>query len=112
MNVDTEVVVHSSQFMISKILAEKSFDIPLDGRVRKVIGMAVYIENGNGPNSGTYCLKFTVEGQLVPTVQPDKMHYSREQAKQAAEFAFSSGEVRALVEKKTREWIFLYLKEG
>jgi lipoate-protein ligase A len=97
--------------LTNQILAEENFDIPLDGRIRKVIGLAVYIQNGNGPNSGTYCLKFTIEGQLAPTVQPDKMHYSREQAKQAAEYAFSSGEVRALVEKKIREWIFLYLNQ-
>ncbi len=93
--------------LTNKILVEEAFEIPLDGRIRKVIGMAVYIQNGNGPNSGTYCLKFTIEGQLAPTVQPDKMLYSREQAKQAAEYAFSSGEVRALVEKKIRGWIFL-----
>jgi len=37
------------------------------------------------------------------------MLYSREQAKEAAEFAFTSGEVKALIEKKIKEWIFLGL---
>ena len=101
----TKIVVHTSQFTSSKILAEETFDIPLDDRIRKVIAIAVYTENI--PETGTYCLKFTIEGQLVPMMQPDKMLYSREQAKEAAEFAFTSGEVKALIEKKIKEWIFL-----
>ncbi len=91
--------------MTNRILVEEVFDTPLDGCIRKVIATAVYTENGS--DTGTYCLKFTIEGQLASMVQPDRMHYSRDQARQAAEFAFSSGEVKALVEKKLKEWVFL-----
>ena len=95
----------NSNSIINSALAERTFDVPLDCRVRKVIALALFTEDG--PDTGTYCLRFTIEGQTVPTMQPDKMHYSRAEAKKTAERAFTSGEVEALVEKKIKEWIFL-----
>jgi hypothetical protein len=86
-----KIVMHTSQFTSSKILTEETFDIPLDGCIRKIIATAVYTENT--ADTGAYCLKFTIESQLAAMMQPDKMLYSREQAQEAAELAFSSGEV-------------------
>ena len=61
--------------MARRILVERAFDIPLENRVRKVIGTAIY--NEVGPETETYCLKFTIKGQLASMMQPDRMYYSR-----------------------------------
>ena len=46
-------------------------------------------------------------GQLAEIIQPDETRYSREQAKRAAESAFSSGQVEALAKSQIQQWIHL-----
>ncbi len=90
--------------MARRILVERAFDIPLENRVRKVIGTAIY--NEVGPETETYCLKFTIKGQLASMMQPDRMYYSIEQANKVVGYAFCSGEIEALMEKKIKEMDF------
>jgi hypothetical protein len=45
--------------------------------------------------------------RLAEIIQPDETRYSREQAKRAAESAFSSGQVEALAKSQIQQWIHL-----
>src|ERR1700686_3886371 len=89
-------------------LAEKEFDISLDGQAHKVKATAVFLVHGVEPQEvGIYLLDFTLRGKSVKTSQPDKTYYSREQARRAAELAFGSGEVEAYVKGQIQSWILL-----
>src|SRR6476660_6714575 len=62
-------------------LAEKEFDISIDGQTHKVKATAVFLVHGVEPQEvGIYLLDFTLRGQSVETSQPDKTYYTREQA--------------------------------
>ena len=90
------------------ILAEKEFDISLDGQSHKVKATAVFLVHGIEPQEvGIYLLDFTLRGQSVETSQPDKTYYTREQARRAAELAFSSGEVESYAKRQIQSWINL-----
>ena len=90
------------------ILAEKEFDISLDGQSHKVKATAVFLVHGIEPQEvGIYLLDFTLRGRSVETTQPDKTYYSREEARRAAELAFSSGQVEALAKSQIQQWIHL-----
>ena len=90
------------------ILAEKEFDISLDGQSHKVKAMAVFLVHGIEPQEvGIYLLDFTLRGQSVETSQPDKTYYTREQARRAAELAFRSGEVESYAKGQIQSWINL-----
>jgi hypothetical protein len=82
-----------------------NFGIPLGGQSHKVKAVAVFVRLGY--EVGYYHLNFTLGGQHAETTQPDKTYYSREQAKRAAEFAFSSGQVEALARSQIQQWIHL-----
>jgi len=88
-------------------LAEKEFDISIDGQTHKVKAMAVFLVHGVEPQKvGIYLLDFILGGQSVETSQPDKTYYTREQAR-AAELAFSSGEVESYAKRQIQSWINL-----
>jgi hypothetical protein len=88
------------------VLAEKEFDITLDEQSHKVKASAVFLVHDIAPQEkGIYILNFTLGGQHAETAQPDKTYYSREQARQAVELAFSSGEVEAYAKRQIQSWI-------
>jgi hypothetical protein len=87
------------------ILVEREFEISLGGQSHKVKAVAVFVRLGY--EVGYYHLNFTLRGQLTEIIQPDETRYSREQAKRAAEFAFSSGQVEALAKSQIQQWIHL-----
>ena len=97
------------------ILLERKFDIALDGQSHKVKAVAVFLSHsfnvtGRGMKvEGMYHLQFTFRGQLAEMCQPDKTLYSREQSKQAAEFAFNSGRVEGYAKSHIQSWIHLGL---
>jgi len=71
-------------------LAEREFEISLDGQSHKVKAMAVFTVHNVAPEeTGLYHLDFTVGGQTVEIVQLDKTFYSRARARLQAEFALS-----------------------
>ena len=89
-------------------LAEKEFDISVDGQTYKVKATAVFLVHGVEPQEvGIYLLDFTLRGQSVETSQPDKTYYTREQARRDAELAFSSGEVESYAKRQIQSWINL-----
>jgi hypothetical protein len=54
------------------ILAEKDFDISLDGQTYKVKATAVFLVHGVEPQEvGIFLLDFTLRGKSVETTQPD-----------------------------------------
>jgi hypothetical protein len=88
------------------ILAEKEFDISIDGQTHKVKATAVFLVHDVAPQErGIYILDFTLGGKPAETTQLDKTYYSREQAKRAAELAFSSGEVESYAKRQIQIWI-------
>jgi hypothetical protein len=88
------------------ILAEKEFDISLDGQTHKVKATAVFLVHAVEPQEvGIYLLDFSLRGQSVETTQPDKTYYSREQARRAAELALSSGQVESYAKHQLKSWI-------
>ena len=90
------------------ILAEKEFDISLDGQTHKVKATAVFLVHGVEPQEvGIYLLDFIFGGQSVEISQPDKTYYTREQARRAAELAFRSGEVESYAKRQIQSWINL-----
>jgi hypothetical protein len=90
------------------ILAEKEFDISLDGQSHKVKATAIFLVHGIEPQEvGIYLLDFTLRGRSVETTQPDKTYYSREEARRAAELAFSSGQVESYAKRQIQSWINL-----
>ena len=67
------------------ILAEKEFDISLDGQTHKVKASAMFLVHDVAPQErGIYILNFTLGGQHAETTQPDKTYYSREQDRQSS----------------------------
>jgi hypothetical protein len=89
-------------------LAEREFEISLDGQSHKVKAMAVFTVHNVAPEeTGLYHLDFTVGGQTVEIVQLDKTFYSRERARLQAEFAFISGDVEAYARRRNKSWIIL-----
>ena len=90
------------------ILAEKEFDISLDGQSHKVKATAIFLVHGIEPQEvGIYLLDFTLRGQSVETTQTDKTYYSREEARRVAELAFSSGQVESYAKRQIQSWINL-----
>jgi hypothetical protein len=90
------------------VLAEKEFDIPVDDQNYKIKAMATFLIHDVAPQErGIYILNFTLGGQHAETTQLDEAYYSREGARRAAEFAFSSGEVEAFVKRQIQSWINL-----
>jgi hypothetical protein len=90
------------------ILAEKEFDISLDGQTHKVKGSAMFLVHDVAPQErGIYILNFTLGGQHAETTQPDKTYYSRERARQAVELAFSSGQVESYAKRQIQSWLNL-----
>ena len=93
---------------VDNILAENEFDISLNGQTHKVKATAVFLVHDVAPQEkGIYILNFTLGGQHAETIQLDETYYSREGARRAAEFAFSSGEVEAYVKSQIQSWINL-----
>ena len=89
-------------------LAGKEFDISIDGQTHKVKATAVFLVHGVEPQEvGIYLLDFIFGGQSVETSQPDKTYYTREQARRAAELAFSSREVESYAKRQIQSWINL-----
>ena len=90
------------------ILAEKEFDISLDGQTHKVKASAMFLVHDVAPQErGIYILNFTLGGQHAETTQPDKTYYSKEQARQAVELAFSSGQVESFAKSQIQSWLNL-----
>jgi hypothetical protein len=90
------------------VLAEKEFDIPVDDKTQKVKATATFLIHDVAPQErGIYILNFALGGQHAETTQLDETYYSREGARRAAEFAFSSGEVEAFVKRQIQTWINL-----
>jgi hypothetical protein len=93
---------------VDNFLAEKEFDISLDGQTHKVKATAVFLVHDVAPQErGIYILNFTLGGQHAETTQPDKTYYSREEARQAVELAFSSGQVESYVKSQIKIWTAL-----
>src|ERR1700675_3836363 len=89
-------------------LAEKEFDISIDGQTHKVKATAVFLVHAvESQEGGVYLLHFTLSGKSAETSQPDKTYYTREQARRAAELAFSSGEVESYAKRQIQSWINL-----
>ena len=90
------------------VLAEKEFDIPVDGETQKVKSTATFLIHDVAPQErGIYILNFALGGQHAETIKLDETYYSREGARRAAELAFSSGEVEAFVKRRIQTWIKL-----
>ena len=90
------------------VLAEKEFDIPVDDETHKVKATATFLIHDVAPQErGIYILNFTLGGQHAETTQPDKTYYSREQARQAVELAFSSGQVESYAKSQIQSWLNL-----
>jgi hypothetical protein len=93
---------------IDNVLAEKEFDVSLDGQTHKVKATAVFIVHGFTTREvGEFFLNFTLRGHTTETFRPDKTRYSREEARRVAGLAFSSGYVEALTRRKIQVWINL-----
>jgi hypothetical protein len=90
------------------VLAEKEIDIPVDDETQKVKATATFLIHDVAPQDrGIYILNFALGGQHVETIKLDETYYSREGARRAAEFAFSSGEVEAFVKRQIQTWVKL-----
>ena len=108
MEIDTNLSERQIRMADDDFLAEKEFDISLDGQTHKVKATAVFLVHGVEPQEvGIYLLDFTLRGHSVETTQPDKTYYSREQAGRAAELAFSSGQVESYAKRQIQSWINL-----
>jgi hypothetical protein len=104
-DIDANLSERQIRMADDNFLAEKEFDISIDGKVKAT---AVFLVHGVEPQEvGIYLLDFTLRGQSVETSQPDKTYYTREQAKRAAELAFSSGEVESYAKRQIQSWINL-----
>src|ERR1700736_6018705 len=89
-------------------LADKEFDISIDGQTHKVKATAVFLVHGVEPQEGgIYLLDFTLRWRSVETTQPDQNYYSREQAEREAELVFSSGQVESYANRQIQSWINL-----
>jgi len=87
------------------VLAEKEFDIPVDDETQKVKATATFLIHDVAPQErGIYILNFALGGQHAETIKLDETYYSREGARRAAEFAFSSGQVEAFVKRQIQTW--------
>ena len=105
MEIDTNLSERQIRMADDNFLAEKEFDISLDGQTHKVKATAVILVHGVEPQEvGIYLLDFTLRGHSVETTQPDK---TREQAGRAAELAFSSGQVESYAKRQIQSWINL-----
>lgn len=98
------------------ILVEREFNISLDGQSYEVKATAVFmggfgfeLTTSGMKEVGVYHLNFTVRGRQAEIYQPDKTRYSREEARRAAEIAFSSGQVEAHARSQIQSWIYLVL---
>jgi hypothetical protein len=70
-------------------LAEKEFDISIDGQTHKVKATAVFLVHGVEPQEvGIYLLDFIFGGQSVETSQPDKTYYTRGTSKTSCRARF------------------------
>ena len=88
------------------ILVEQEFDIPLGAQNYKVKAVAVFVAREVAPQEvGMYHLNFTFRGKQAEMCQLDKTHYSRKQAKRAAEVAFNSGKVKVYARSRIQSWI-------
>jgi hypothetical protein len=106
--IDTNLSEREIRMGDDNILAEKEFDISLDGQTHKVKGSAMFLVHDVAPQErGIYILNFTLGGQHAETTQPDKTYYSREQARQAVELAFSSGQVESYAKSQIQSWLNL-----
>jgi hypothetical protein len=104
--IDANLLERQIRMADDNFLAEKDFDISLNGQTHKVKATAVFLVHDVAPQErGIYILNFTLGGQHAETTQPDKTYYSREEARQAVERAVSSGEVEAYVKSQIQSWI-------
>jgi hypothetical protein len=75
-------------------LVQREFMIEQDGTIYRITTKAIYFEPGfNQP----YTLVFTSKGVDLEVSQPDKQHYSRDEAQVAAERLFASDSVERYI---------------
>jgi hypothetical protein len=80
----------------------------VDGQNYKVKAKAVFVTYSLTPREvGYYHFDFTFRGKWAEAFQWDKTRYSREEAKQASEFAFNSGRVEAYASRQVKSWLCL-----
>jgi hypothetical protein len=88
------------------LLLEREFDISLDGQNYTIKAWANFIVNKVAPQErGFYYFFFIFRGRETDPWRPNQTISSRKQAKEFAEFVFSSGQVEAYVRSRIQTWI-------
>ena len=88
------------------LLLEREFDVYLNGETYKIKAWAHLIAKKVFPQErGYYYFFFIFRGRETDPWRPHQAIYSRKQAKQSAEFDFSSGQVEAYVRSNIQTWI-------
>jgi hypothetical protein len=87
----------------SHVLTGDTFEFVRDGAIYRVKATAVFILNG--ATTGQYHISFDIKTGQFPGWQPDRKSYSSAKAKEEAERRFTSGEVKAYIERELQGWI-------
>jgi hypothetical protein len=95
----------SNQPAPNPILVERDFSIRQDDLTYTITAKAVYEEP---PFNQPYTLIITRGETPLEMSQPDEQHYTRDQARVAADRLFDSGRVKARIKENLKDWIHLH----